>query len=106
LYSAADAVVLLSWQDACSRVILEAIRWRLASLTTRFNGAAELLARGAGKVVESPRDRAAVVAAMERLADPSRRREMSAACREIADFVGVARHVDELEGIYREVARR
>ena len=104
LYSAADAVVLLSWQDACSRVVLEALRWGLPSLTTRYNGAAELLARGAGKVVESPRDRAAVVAALAELADPARRAVMADACRAEADFACNERQVDELERIYREVA--
>lgn len=106
LYSAADAVVLLSWQDTCSRVVLEAIRWTVPSLTTRYNGAAELLAGGAGKVVESPRDRAGVLAALAELAEPSRRAAMADACRAVADFVRNARQVDELERIYTEVAGR
>jgi len=106
LYSAADAVVLLSWQDACSRVILEAIRWGVPSLTTQYNGAAELLARGAGRVVASPRDAAAVVAALGDLAEPRKRARMVEACREAADFAALERQVDELEEVYREVARR
>ncbi|MDY7010758.1 MAG: glycosyltransferase family 4 protein [Planctomycetota bacterium] len=104
LYSAADAVVLLSWQDACSRVVLEAIRWGLPSLTTRFNGAAELLARGAGIIVESPRDRAGIIAGMAKLSDPKKRRRMVNACLETADFAANKRQVDELEKIYTEIA--
>lgn len=106
LYSAADAIVLLSWQDACSRVVLEAIRWGLPSLTTRFNGAAELLARGVGIVVESPRDRSGILAGLDQLADPAMRLRMSDACREAADFISVERHLDGLERVYREVAGR
>ncbi len=106
LYSAADAVVLLSWQDACSRVILEAIRWSLPSLTTRFNGAAELLARGAGIVVESPRDLPGIVAGMEKLSDHNKHLEMSNACRDTSDFASNIRQVDELEKIYNEIVER
>ena len=104
LYSAADAVVLLSWQDACSRVALEAIRWSVPSMTTRFNGAAELLARGAGIVVESPRDRPGIVAGMGKLSDTKRRLDMVNACRVAADFASNARQVDELEKVYKEIA--
>ncbi len=106
LYSAADAVVLLSWQDACSRVILEAIRWGVPSVTTRYNGAAELLARGGGRVIESPRDTLAAVAAMAELADPARRLAMADACRKAADFVSMKRQVDELEAVYRSVSAK
>ena len=106
LYSAADAVVLLSWQDACSRVVLEAIRWSVPSLTTRFNGAAELLARGAGVVVESPCDLPGIVAGMEKLSDHKKHLEMSNSCREIADFAGMKRQVDDLEKIYNEIVER
>ncbi|MCP4378272.1 MAG: glycosyltransferase family 4 protein, partial [bacterium] len=38
-YAAADAVILLSWYDPCSRVVLEAAGWGIPSITTRFNGA-------------------------------------------------------------------
>ncbi len=106
LYSAADAVVLLSWQDACSRVVLEAIRWSVPSLTTRFNGAAELLAHGAGVVVESPRDRAGIITGMAKLSDPKKHRQMVNACLEAADFAANKRQVDELEKIYAEIVGR
>ncbi len=106
LYSAADAVVLLSWQDACSRVVLEAIRWSVPSLTTRFNGAAELLAKGAGVVVESPRDRAGIIAGMAKLSDPKKHRQMVNACLEAADFAANKRQVDKLEKVYAEIVGR
>ncbi len=102
-YAAADAVVLLSWYDPCSRVVLEAIRWGIPSITTASNGAAEKLEDGAGVVVGSPRDTAGVVAAMERMADPEARREMAAACRAVADEVGVERHVEELLAAYAQL---
>jgi len=103
-YSAADVCVLLSWYDPCSRVVLEATRWHLPSITTVYNGAAEVLARGAGIVVSSPRDTPAVVKAMTELTDADRRAERSQACREIADQLDMGRHVEELLEAYAEVA--
>jgi len=103
-YAAADACVLLSWYDPCSRVVLEAARWGIPSMTTTYNGAAEVLARGAGIVVDSPRNIAAVVAGFDELADPARRAERARNCLEIADELSTDRHVDQLIEVYEEVA--
>jgi UDP-glucose:(heptosyl)LPS alpha-1,3-glucosyltransferase len=105
-YAAADACVLLSWYDACSRVVLEATRWGIPSLTTAFNGAAEVLRDGGGIIVPSPNDGPAVVAGLEELADPDRRAERAKACRRVADRLSMDRHVEELIESYREVAGR
>lgn len=105
-YSAADVVMLLSWQDACSRVVLEAVRWGVPCITTRYNGASEVLAEGAGVVVSSPDDTAAVVAALVHVANGAARLSMREACLAKADYLSVARHVDELECLYRELALR
>jgi len=103
-YAAADACVLLSWYDPCSRVVLEAARWEVPSITTVFNGAAEVLARGAGVVVSSPDDTNAAVKAMADLADPDRLAQRRQACRDVADELSMDRHVEQLLDAYREVA--
>jgi UDP-glucose:(heptosyl)LPS alpha-1,3-glucosyltransferase len=103
-YAAADACVLLSWYDPCSRVVLEATRWAVPSITTVFNGAAEILARGAGLVVSSPDDIDAVVKAMADLSDPDRLAARRQACRDVADELSMDRHVEQLMEAYREVA--
>jgi len=105
-YAAADVCVLLSWYDPCSRVVLEATRWGIPSITTRQNGAAEVLSDGAGIVVDSPRDAGAIVAAMDELADPQRRSERGQACLRVADRLGMDRHVDELLSAYGELLDR
>ncbi len=105
-YSAADACVLLSWYDPCSRVVLEATRWRLPSITTVFNGAAEILAGGAGIVVDSPKNISRIAAAMAELADMAGRAARIAACAKIADSLGIDRHVDELEAAYSRMAKK
>ncbi len=105
-YAAADVCVLLSWYDPCSRVVLEATRWGIPSITTVYNGAAEVLARGAGIVLGSPRDTPAVVRAMTELTDADRRAERAGACRQVGDLLDMGRHVDELLDAYQEVVER
>ena len=103
-YAAADVCLLLSWYDPCSRVVLEATRWGIPSITTVYNGAAEILAGGAGIVVSSPKDTRAIVRAMDALADRERRGACKEACLQVTDRLSMDRHVDELLSAYREVA--
>jgi UDP-glucose:(heptosyl)LPS alpha-1,3-glucosyltransferase len=105
-YAAADVCLLLSWYDPCSRVVLEATRCSIPSITTAFNGASEVLRRGAGLVVPSPRSQAEIVAAMEELADSARRPPFVAACRQAADGLSMSRHVDELLQAYARITDR
>ncbi|MDP6633889.1 MAG: glycosyltransferase family 4 protein [Phycisphaerae bacterium] len=99
-YAAADAVMLLSWYDPCSRVVLEAARWGIPSITTKFNGAAEAFDDGGCIVVDSPLDIRAIAAACGMLADPVIRDKHSQACRNIEGYLGVERHVKELLDAY------
>jgi len=105
LYAVADVCVLLSWYDPCSRVVLEATRWKIPSITTAFNGASELLA-GAGHVVATPNDLRGIAEAMVALTDASVRQACQAACEAVADDLSMARHVDRLIEIYESVRRR
>lgn len=102
-YAAADVCVLLSWYDPCSRVVLEAVRLGIPSITTVFNGACEVLADGAGLVVPSPADTDAVVNAFETMYNDTRRAKAADACRRQADWLATDRHVDELLAAYAEV---
>lgn len=99
-YSAADAVVLLSWQDACSRVILEAVRFGTPSMSTRLNGASEILSGGAGVIVERPDDVDAVDAGLERLVSAEEKSSFAAACAEAGQGLTWQRHCGELLKIY------
>ncbi|MGC9454126.1 MAG: glycosyltransferase family 4 protein [Phycisphaerae bacterium] len=103
-YAGADACILLSWYDPCSRVVLEATRWGIPSITTVYNGAAEVLSAGGGVVVASPRDIDGVVHAMAELADSESRRRHADACRRVAGELSITRHVDELLEVYAECA--
>lgn len=105
-YAAADVCLLLSWYDPASRVVLEATRWGIPSITTAYNGAGEVLADGAGVVVSSPSAGREVIEAMARLADRGQREECAAKCVRIAPQLSIAHHVDQLLEVYREVAKR
>lgn len=105
-YAAADAMILLTWYDPCSLVVLEAVRWRLPPITTAFNGAADALAGGAGIVIARPDDTAAAVAALQELSDPLARRKRVEACAEVEGRLTLERHVDELVKLYEEIAAR
>ncbi len=103
-YAAADVCLLLSWYDPASRVVLEATRWGIPSITTACNGAGEVLAGGAGLVVPSPRARSAIVRAMEQMCDDDQRAACAAKCRQVAGELGISRHVDQLMAVYEELA--
>ncbi len=105
-YAAADACILLSWYDPCSRTVLEAARLGIPSITTAYNGASEILKDGAGITVASPKDINAIVNAFEELSDQQRRVSYAEACRAKAETLSFARHVDELLDVYAEVAKR
>lgn len=100
MYAAADALVLLTWYDPCSLTVLEAARWGIPSLTTRFNGAAEAFTEGGCLVVDSPRDRRLIIAALDELADPQHRRPHAERCLALADTLSLERHVDRLLEVY------
>ncbi|MCP4375372.1 MAG: glycosyltransferase family 4 protein, partial [bacterium] len=104
-YAAADAVILLSWYDPCSRVVLEAAGWGIPSITTRFNGAAEAFAGGGCIVVDSPRDTSAIVAGYAALADPATRKEHSQACIRLGDYLSLERHIKELIDAYQRAPK-
>jgi UDP-glucose:(heptosyl)LPS alpha-1,3-glucosyltransferase len=102
-YAAADACILLSWYDPCSRTVLEALRLGIPSITTVYNGASEVISAGAGLVVSSPTDKRAIVAGLDELSDPERRDRRRAACLALTESVSTDHHVDELLKVYSEV---
>jgi UDP-glucose:(heptosyl)LPS alpha-1,3-glucosyltransferase len=104
-YAAADAFVLPTFYDPCSLSVSEAAASGLPSVTTRFNGAAELLTEGVdGFVLDDPADDAALAEQLGRLLDADLRRRMGAAARQLALRHGLDRNCDEILAVYQEVA--
>jgi len=105
-YAAADVVVLPTWYDPCSKVVLEGLMARRPAVTTRFNGAADWLTPADGPargiVLADPGDAEALADAVTRLTDPATRAAMTGACAGMEDALDMERHVDALEEVLRE----
>lgn len=103
-YAAADALAHPTWYDPCSRVVLEALSIGLPVVTTRYNGAAEVLEPGRnGEVLNEPDDAPALAAALAAVLRPAVR----AACRRDAprlhEQLSMTRHARELKSLYEHV---
>ena len=105
-YAAADVYVQPTFYDPCSLVVLEALASGLPVITTRCNGAGELITSGEqGYVLDDPGDDAALADAMGEFLDETRRYWMSMAARELALQHPFSRNVDEVIVVYEEVVR-
>ncbi|HAA05384.1 MAG TPA: hypothetical protein DCE18_18745 [Syntrophobacteraceae bacterium] len=97
LYAAADVYVHPTWYDPCSLVVLEALAAGLPVITTRFNGASEIMTDGCqGFLLDTPAD-------VERLADrmatffqPERIQHMGRQARLLAEKFPWDRNIDEM----------
>ena len=70
-YAAADFFVLPTRHDPCSLVVLEALAMGLPVISTRFNGACEIMTDGVhGFVLHDPKDVDALANAMRKMLDP------------------------------------
>ncbi|MGE0607922.1 MAG: glycosyltransferase family 4 protein [Pirellulales bacterium] len=83
-YGAADLYVQPTWYDPCSLVLLEALACGLPVITTRFNGAGELLTGAEGEVLNDPGDDAQLAQSLGRYLDPATRQQAGAAARHLA----------------------
>jgi len=99
----ADAFVLPTFHDACSLVVEEAWACGLPVITSRFNGAAELMTSGVqGWVLNDPRDAKELARRMDSLLDPGLRKTMSAAARELGSGQSLEKNFVQIEEILQE----
>ncbi len=104
-YAAADAYVQPTLYDPCSLVVLEALACGLPVITTRFNGAGELLTIGEhGFLLDNPTDSAALAELMRQLLNVDRRAAMSQAARQLALRHTFEENVGQIIGVYEELA--
>jgi UDP-glucose:(heptosyl)LPS alpha-1,3-glucosyltransferase len=101
-YADADFFVLPTHHDPCSLVVLEALAMGVPVISTRFNGATEIMTDGVhGFVLSDPSDVDALAEAMRKMLDPERRAAMRQACRELRPRLSYEQHLERLEAIYQ-----
>lgn len=106
-YFAADFLVHPSFYDPCALVTLEALACGLPVLTTRTNGAHELLPPPlAALTVESGHDHAGLVRGLKQLCDAGLRAELARAARQAAAAWTMHDHFQALFTVLREAIDR
>ena len=106
-YHAADILVHPTYYDPCSRVVLEALASGLPAITTRHNGAAEVIEDGVhGYVIDSADAVDQLADRIARLADDDHRLACGRYSRLLRDQLSMARHADEMLAVYQEVLQQ
>jgi UDP-glucose:(heptosyl)LPS alpha-1,3-glucosyltransferase len=98
LLAGCEALVLPTYHDPCSLVVLEALACGTPAITTARNGASERLVHGrSGFVVERPDDVAGLSAALREAGE--RWDELHAAARAAVEGLTFGAHVDRMEQV-------
>jgi len=106
-YFAADYLVHPTFYDPCSLVVLEALACGLPVITSRFNGAAELLhPPHEGYVIANPHEHARLAWAMAQLLEPAQRSGCAQAARRAAAAWTFEEHYRQLLQVFAEAAER
>jgi UDP-glucose:(heptosyl)LPS alpha-1,3-glucosyltransferase len=105
-YFAADFLVHPTFYDPCSLVVLEALACGLPVITSRYNGASELLRPPAGSVIDDPHDHAALAGYLEQFLDSDHRVSCSEAARRVAAEWTWKHHYRQFVQILVEAAAR
>jgi glycosyltransferase involved in cell wall biosynthesis len=96
---------LPTYNDPCSRTILEALSLGLPCITTAYDGSSECIRDGDhGFVIDSPDSVDALANALEKLRDGSTRRYMAEQTIELRPFLSMRRHAIEILSLYRKIA--
>ena len=101
-----DAVVLPTFNDACSRLILEGLAAGKPGITTRYNGAADFLGEGKyGCVLEKCGDTRALAEALLTLCQKDQQQTISQAIKDdrLCEKVSMQRHARQQLTLYEKI---
>jgi UDP-glucose:(heptosyl)LPS alpha-1,3-glucosyltransferase len=104
VYFAADLHVHPTFYDPCSGVVLEALACGLPVITSRFNGAAELVPPAAGIVVNDPHDHEKLASYLVEFMDPVRRDDAARAARAASQSWTLDHHYAKWLQVFEEAA--
>jgi UDP-glucose:(heptosyl)LPS alpha-1,3-glucosyltransferase len=100
-YADADALILPTRHDPCSLVVLESLAMGLPVISTRQNGACEIMTDAVhGRVLDDPDDIDALAHAIRMVLDRKRLSKMRSACLALRPKLSQARHIDTLLSVY------
>jgi UDP-glucose:(heptosyl)LPS alpha-1,3-glucosyltransferase len=103
-YHRADFLVLPTRHDPCSLVVLEALAVGLPVISTRFNGACEIMENGVhGWILDHADDPRELAAAMNRLADPTALKATTSHCATLRPALSYENHLQTLMGVYESL---
>lgn len=106
-YFASDFFVHPTFYDPCSHVVPEAMACGLPVITTRYNGASELMhPPKEGLVIDDPHDHARLANCMQQMLDPVRRASCSQAARRAAAQWTFEHHYRQMLAVFQEAAAR
>jgi UDP-glucose:(heptosyl)LPS alpha-1,3-glucosyltransferase len=106
-YFASDFLVHPTFYDPCSLVVLEALACGLPVVTSRYNGAGELLNPPSdGYVIDNPHDDRQLAGYLTELLDPARRFACAHAARRRAGAWTFDQHFRQLLQVFEEAANR
>jgi UDP-glucose:(heptosyl)LPS alpha-1,3-glucosyltransferase len=100
IYGKADFFMLPTRHDPCSLVVLEALAMGLPVITTKQNGAAEIMTDGSEGFVLESRDDPLLIERMKQLLDPGLRKRMREAALALRPKLSQEEHVNRLLEIY------
>ena len=106
-YAATDVYVQPTFYDPCSLVVLEALAAGVPTITSRFNGAGELITPGVeGSLVQDPADVGELADCLRWWCDPQRRERAGVAARQLALAQSWERNCQEILALYEEITGR
>jgi UDP-glucose:(heptosyl)LPS alpha-1,3-glucosyltransferase len=106
-YFAADFFVHPTFYDPCSHVVLEAMACGLPVITTRYNGASELMhPPREGFVIADPHDVSHLTWCLIQLLEPARRAACARAARKTGSQWTFEQHYRQMVAVFTEAAAR
>jgi len=107
--SITDVAVLPTFYDPSSRIVLEAIAANRPVITTRFNGATDLLVNNRhGKVIDRPENIGALAKAISYFTDTSNIQKVSQAITEdnLKEKISISRVARQLKSLYEQILEK